>query len=63
MSMLREVFGDDPEVIYGPSCKSGPLGGDAQRAVEDPPPLDEDAEGALDGHAIRAEGRGRHKAR
>ena len=28
--MLREVFGDDPEVIYGPSCKSGPLGGDAQ---------------------------------
>ncbi|GFH59680.1 methylglyoxal synthase-like protein [Chaetoceros tenuissimus] len=30
MSMLREVFGDDPEVIYGPSCKSGPLGGDAQ---------------------------------
>ncbi len=30
MSMLREVFGDDPEVVYGPSCKSGPLGGDAQ---------------------------------
>jgi len=30
MSMLREVFGDDPDVIYGPSCKSGPLGGDAQ---------------------------------
>eukprot|EP00551_Chaetoceros_affinis_P001866 CAMPEP_0203639254 /NCGR_PEP_ID=MMETSP0088-20131115/5053_1 /ASSEMBLY_ACC=CAM_ASM_001087 /TAXON_ID=426623 /ORGANISM="Chaetoceros affinis, Strain CCMP159" /LENGTH=391 /DNA_ID=CAMNT_0050494091 /DNA_START=215 /DNA_END=1390 /DNA_ORIENTATION=- len=30
MSMLREVFGDDPSVVYGPSCKSGPLGGDAQ---------------------------------
>lgn len=30
MSMLKEVFGDDPEVIYGPKCKSGPLGGDAQ---------------------------------
>ena len=30
MSMLREVFGNDPEVIYGPACKSGPLGGDAQ---------------------------------
>lgn len=30
MTMLKEVFGDDPEVIYGPSCKSGPLGGDAQ---------------------------------
>mmetsp|Transcript_19268 Transcript_19268/g.27103 ORF Transcript_19268/g.27103 Transcript_19268/m.27103 type:complete len:362 (-) Transcript_19268:230-1315(-) len=30
MSMLKEVFGDDPAVIYGPACKSGPLGGDAQ---------------------------------
>jgi len=30
VSMLKEVFGDDPEVTYGPSCKSGPLGGDAQ---------------------------------
>lgn len=30
MSMLREVFGKDPDVSYGPSCKSGPLGGDAQ---------------------------------
>jgi methylglyoxal synthase len=30
MSMLREVFGNDPDVVYGPSCKSGPLGGDAQ---------------------------------
>ncbi len=30
MSMLREVFGKDPDVVYGPSCKSGPLGGDAQ---------------------------------
>ena len=27
---LREVFGKDPDVSYGPSCKSGPLGGDAQ---------------------------------
>ena len=30
MTMLKEVFGDDPEVVYGPACKSGPLGGDAQ---------------------------------
>ena len=30
MSMLKEVFGEDPDVAYGPSCKSGPLGGDAQ---------------------------------
>lgn len=30
MSMLKEVFGDDPAVEYGPACKSGPLGGDAQ---------------------------------
>ena len=30
MSMLKEVFGPDPDVIYGPACKSGPLGGDAQ---------------------------------
>jgi len=30
MKMLREVFKNDPEVVYGPSCKSGPLGGDAQ---------------------------------
>ena len=30
MKMLKEVFGNDPEVVYGPSCKSGPLGGDAQ---------------------------------
>ena len=30
MSMLKEVFGEDPDVVYGPSCKSGPLGGDAQ---------------------------------
>jgi len=30
MSMLKEVFGEDPEVVYGPKCKSGPLGGDAQ---------------------------------
>ncbi len=30
MTMLKDVFGNDPEVVYGPSCKSGPLGGDAQ---------------------------------
>ena len=30
MTMLKEVFGNNPEVVYGPSCKSGPLGGDAQ---------------------------------
>merc|ERR1719384_1872542 len=30
MTMLKSVFGDDPEVVYGPSCTSGPLGGDAE---------------------------------
>jgi methylglyoxal synthase len=30
MTMLREVFGDDPDVAYGPTCTSGPLGGDAE---------------------------------
>lgn len=30
MTMLREVFGDDPSVKYGPTCTSGPLGGDAE---------------------------------
>ena len=31
MIMLREVFGDDdPDVRYGPTCQSGPLGGDAE---------------------------------
>jgi len=30
MSMLHEVFGDDPAVRYGPTCQSGPLGGDAE---------------------------------
>jgi len=30
MTMLREVFADSPKVIYGPSCSSGPLGGDAE---------------------------------
>lgn len=30
MTMLREVFGDDPAVEYGPTCTSGPLGGDAE---------------------------------
>ena len=30
LTMLKVVFGDDPDIVYGPSCKSGPLGGDAQ---------------------------------
>ena len=30
MTMLKSVFRDDPNVEYGPACKSGPLGGDAQ---------------------------------
>jgi len=30
MTMLKEVFGDDPTVVYGKSCSSGPLGGDAE---------------------------------
>eukprot|EP00586_Coscinodiscus_wailesii_P018164 CAMPEP_0172518710 /NCGR_PEP_ID=MMETSP1066-20121228/290980_1 /TAXON_ID=671091 /ORGANISM="Coscinodiscus wailesii, Strain CCMP2513" /LENGTH=265 /DNA_ID=CAMNT_0013301151 /DNA_START=533 /DNA_END=1330 /DNA_ORIENTATION=- len=30
MSMLKDIFEDDSEIIYGPICKSGPLGGDAQ---------------------------------
>lgn len=30
MTMLQEVFGDDPAIRYGPTCQSGPLGGDAE---------------------------------
>ena len=30
MTMLKEVFGNDPDIVYGRACKSGPLGGDAQ---------------------------------
>jgi len=30
MTMLKEVFGDDPSVMFGPTCQSGPLGGDAE---------------------------------
>lgn len=32
MTMLKEVFKDEPPgtVVYGPSCASGPLGGDAE---------------------------------
>ena len=30
MTILREIFRDDPDVVYGTTCKSGPLGGDAQ---------------------------------
>ena len=32
MTMLKEVFKDEPEgrVVFGPTCASGPLGGDAE---------------------------------
>jgi len=30
MTMLKSVFGDDPSVRFGPTCQSGPLGGDAE---------------------------------
>uniref|UniRef100_A0A7R9VS37 MGS-like domain-containing protein n=1 Tax=Pseudictyota dubia TaxID=2749911 RepID=A0A7R9VS37_9STRA len=30
MTMLKTIFGDDPEMMYGPTCQSGPLGGDAE---------------------------------
>jgi len=30
MTMLKQVFGGDPAVVYGPTCTSGPLGGDAE---------------------------------
>jgi methylglyoxal synthase len=30
MTMLQEVFKGDDSVIFGPSCSSGPLGGDAE---------------------------------
>jgi methylglyoxal synthase len=30
MKMLAEVFADEPDIVFGPSCKSGPLGGDAE---------------------------------
>jgi len=30
MTMLRDVFGSDGSVKYGPTCTSGPLGGDAE---------------------------------
>jgi len=33
MTMCRTVFGDDPSVVYGATCSSGPLGGDAQLAA------------------------------
>lgn len=34
MTMLKETFGDDPKVKYGPTCTSGPLGGDAQLCAQ-----------------------------
>jgi len=30
MTMLREVFKGDCAIVFGPSCQSGPLGGDAE---------------------------------
>merc|ERR1719420_1786641 len=33
MTMCKTVFGDDPNVVYGATCSSGPLGGDAQLAA------------------------------
>jgi methylglyoxal synthase len=30
MTMLKEVFNSDNSVVFGPSCQSGPLGGDAE---------------------------------
>ena len=30
MTMLKEVFKGEKKVIFGPSCQSGPLGGDAE---------------------------------
>jgi len=30
MTMLHEVFKDDKSIQYGPTCQSGPLGGDAE---------------------------------
>ena len=34
ISMCKAVFGeDDPDVVYGATCSSGPLGGDAQIAT------------------------------
>ena len=29
MTMLKDVFKGDDSIVFGPSCKSGPLGGDA----------------------------------
>lgn len=33
ITMCKSVFGDDPNVVYGATCSSGPLGGDAQLAA------------------------------
>lgn len=30
MKMLHHVFGDDADIVFGPACHSGPLGGDAE---------------------------------
>lgn len=30
ITMLKEIFKGDSSVVYGPSCSSGPLGGDAE---------------------------------
>jgi len=34
MAMLKSVFKDDPDIVYGASCESGPLGGDAQLVAQ-----------------------------
>ena len=30
MAMLQNVFADEPDIVFGPTCSSGPLGGDAE---------------------------------
>ena len=30
LASLKEVFKDETNVVYGPVCQSGPLGGDAE---------------------------------
>lgn len=30
MTMLQEVFCNEPDIVFGPTCNSGPLGGDAE---------------------------------
>lgn len=30
MKVLKSIFGEDRDIVYGPTCSSGPLGGDAE---------------------------------